>query len=63
MRSRWWSSFGVIDGGGFDAGFGSSDLTDQFGAPIIEEMSAKSDLSEKRRDNVVFNWDGLVRSD
>lgn len=30
----------MIDGGGFEAGFGRSDLTDQFGAPSKNSMSA-----------------------
>lgn len=37
----------MIDGGGFDAGFGSSDLTDQLGAPSMDSMSALSDFSEE----------------
>ena len=37
----------MIDGGGFEAGFGSRDRTDQFGAPSMNSMSALSDFSEE----------------
>ena len=54
----------MIDGGGFVAEFGRSDLTDQFGAPSKNSMSALWHfLEEEKRQQAVLSRGGTGCSD